>query len=75
MRVDGGGFNDVFYGDDRLDEMMEDDMLMDNQQNDLLLDDDMEDEIEVIQQPKPKKAKSENTNFRKTMPTQSISSR
>jgi len=30
MRVDGGGFNDVFYGDDRLDEMMEDDMLMDN---------------------------------------------
>jgi hypothetical protein len=26
QRVEGGGFNDVFYGDDRLDQMMEDEM-------------------------------------------------
>ena len=58
-QIEGHGFNDVFYNDDRLD----DDML-ENQdlQNEMLLDDDMEDEIEMIQ-PVKKKKSDKQTNF------------
>ena len=45
------GFNNVFYQDDRMDQMMEDsEMLMvDNQNDNLLNQHDMEDEIAIVQ--------------------------
>ena len=45
-QIEGHGFNDVFYNDDRLDDdMMDNQGLLDNE---MLLDDEMEDEIEMI---------------------------